>query len=47
MNKEKKRMRRYLNKQIKKESKKTMGFIMALPFGDRLRVAFKILRGRA
>ena len=45
MNKEKKKMRRYLNKQIKKESKKTLGFIYRLPFRDRLRVAIRILRG--
>jgi len=46
MNQEKKRMRRWLNKQIKKESKATLGYYMVLPFRDRLRVAIKILRGR-
>jgi len=46
MNKETKRMRRFINKQIKKESKATLGYYMVLPFRDRLRVAIKILRGR-
>ena len=46
MNKQTKKMRRFINKQIKKETKATLGYYTLLPFRDRLRVAIKILRGR-
>lgn len=45
MNKGTKKKRRWINKQIKKESKQTLGLYMLLPFRDRLRVALKILWG--